>query len=106
MGEATLDGIDAYLELHIEQGPRLEETGKPAAAVIGCYGVERHAITFTGKASHAGTTPMNLRHDAFLAAAASASRRARARSSAAASRRSAPSPPSPASRRSSTSAAR
>jgi hydantoinase/carbamoylase family amidase len=69
MGEAGLDGIDAYLELHIEQGPRLEEAGKPAAAVIGCYGVERHAIVFTGRASHAGSTPMDLRHDAFLAAA-------------------------------------
>jgi hydantoinase/carbamoylase family amidase len=69
MGEAELPDIAAYLELHIEQGPRLEEAGKPAAAVIGCFGVERHAITFTGKASHAGSTPMNLRHDAFLAAA-------------------------------------
>ena len=36
--------------------------------MIGCFGVERHAITFTGKASHAGSTPMNLRRDAFLAA--------------------------------------
>ncbi len=69
MTEAELPDIAAYLELHIEQGPRLEEAGKPAAAVIGCFGVERHAITFTGKASHAGSTPMNLRHDAFLAAA-------------------------------------
>ncbi|MBE2319231.1 Zn-dependent hydrolase [Solirubrobacter sp. CPCC 204708] len=69
MGEAELPEIAAYLELHIEQGPRLEESGKPAAAVIGCFGVERHSITFTGKASHAGSTPMNLRHDAFLAAA-------------------------------------
>src|SRR5215212_3726086 len=68
MGEAELPDIAAYLELHIEQGPRLEEMGKPAAAVIGCFGVERHAITFTGKASHAGSTPMNLRRDAFLAA--------------------------------------
>src|SRR4051794_21299911 len=68
MGEAELPEIAAYLELHIEQGPRLEEMGRPAAAVIGCFGVERHAITFTGKASHAGSTPMNLRHDAFLAA--------------------------------------
>src|SRR4051794_34478052 len=42
--------------------------GKPAAAVVGCFGVERHAIAFTGKASHAGSTPMNLRRDAFLAA--------------------------------------
>ena len=47
MGEAELPDIAAYLELHIEQGPRLEEMGKPAAAVIGCFGVERHAITFT-----------------------------------------------------------
>jgi N-carbamoyl-L-amino-acid hydrolase len=69
MTEAELPDIAAYLELHIEQGPRLEEAGKPAAAVIGCFGVERHAITFTGKASHAGSTPMNLRKDAFLAAA-------------------------------------
>ena len=68
MGEAELPDIAAYLELHIEQGPRLEEMGKPAAAVIGCFGVERHAITFTGKSSHAGSTPMNLRRDAFLAA--------------------------------------
>jgi hydantoinase/carbamoylase family amidase len=69
MGEAELpQNLAAYLELHIEQGPRLEEMGKPAAAVIGCFGVERHAIRFTGKASHAGSTPMNLRRDAFLAA--------------------------------------
>jgi N-carbamoyl-L-amino-acid hydrolase len=68
MGDAELPDIGAYLELHIEQGPRLEQMGKPAAAVIGCFGVERHAITFTGKASHAGSTPMNLRRDAFLAA--------------------------------------
>src|SRR3954470_1206265 len=69
MSEAELPEIAAYLELHIEQGPRLEEAGKPAAAVIGCFGVERHSIKFTGKASHAGSTPMHLRHDAFLAAA-------------------------------------
>src|SRR5690348_13515319 len=68
MTDAELPDISAYLELHIEQGPRLEEMGKPAAAVIGCFGVERHAITFTGKSSHAGSTPMNLRRDAFLAA--------------------------------------
>src|SRR6201991_2909070 len=69
MGQAELPEIAAYLELHIEQGPRLEEAGKPAAAVIGCFGVERHSITFTGRASHAGSTPMDLRHYAFLAAA-------------------------------------
>src|SRR3954470_8869180 len=68
MTEAELPEIAAYLELHIEQGPRLEQMGKSAAAVIGCFGVERHAVAFKGKASHAGSTPMNLRHDAFLAA--------------------------------------
>ena len=107
MGEAELPDIAAYLELHIEQGPRLEEAGKPAAAVIGCFGVERHAITFTGKASHAGSTPMNLRRDAFLAAGRfGLAARGNQRSSAAAWPRSAPSPPAPASRRSSTSTAR
>src|SRR3954463_8336478 len=68
MTEAELPEMAAYLELHIEQGPRLEQMGKSAAAVIGCFGVERHAVAFKGKASHAGSTPMNLRHDAFLAA--------------------------------------
>jgi N-carbamoyl-L-amino-acid hydrolase len=37
--------------------------------VLGTFGVERHAITFHGQAAHAGSTPMNKRHDAFLAAA-------------------------------------
>lgn len=61
--------IRAYLELHIEQGPVLEQQGLPLAAVLGTYGVERHAFHFTGRASHAGSTPMDLRHDAFLSAA-------------------------------------
>ncbi len=71
IGEARggLDGAGAYLELHIEQGPTLEERGEAAGAVLGCYGVERHAVTFRGSASHAGATPMRVRHDAFLAAA-------------------------------------
>lgn len=59
----------AYLELHIEQGPVLEDLGLPLGAVIGTYGVERHAITFTGQAAHAGSTPMDRRRDAFAAAA-------------------------------------
>jgi len=70
-GEAgtRLDDVAAYLELHIEQGPVLERMGIAAGAVIGTFGVERHAVTFTGRANHAGSTPMDLRHDAFLAAA-------------------------------------
>jgi N-carbamoyl-L-amino-acid hydrolase len=59
----------AYLETHIEQGPVLESLGLPLGAVVGCFGIERHALTFKGQAAHAGATPMPLRHDAFVAAA-------------------------------------
>jgi N-carbamoyl-L-amino-acid hydrolase len=65
-------GLGAYLELHIEQGPRMEATGTRVAAVTGCVGVERVRFTFSGQASHAGTTPMDMRRDAGLAAAAAA----------------------------------
>jgi len=61
--------LAAYLELHIEQGPVLEAEGLRAAAVSGCTGVERHGFRFRGQASHAGTTPMERRRDAGLAAA-------------------------------------
>jgi allantoate deiminase len=67
-----LDGAAAYLELHIEQGPVLERLGLPLGAVLGTFGVERHAVRFTGQHAHAGSTPMDVRHDAFLAAARSA----------------------------------
>jgi N-carbamoyl-L-amino-acid hydrolase len=69
---ATLDGAAAYLELHIEQGPVLEAIDKPLGAVLGTFGVERHAVRFTGLHAHAGSTPMDVRRDAFLAAARSA----------------------------------
>ncbi|MGO8764839.1 MAG: hydantoinase/carbamoylase family amidase [Limisphaerales bacterium] len=59
----------AYLELHIEQGPVLLDLDLPLGAVLGTFGVERHAITFRGQAAHSGSTPMNHRNDAFLAAA-------------------------------------
>ena len=61
--------LAAYLELHIEQGPVLEAERLRAAAVSGCTGVERHRFRFRGQASHAGTTPMERRRDAGLAAA-------------------------------------
>ncbi len=66
------DALAAYLELHIEQGPVLEAAGLPLVAVAGCAGVERHRFVFTGQASHAGTTPMDARRDAGLAAAETA----------------------------------
>jgi N-carbamoyl-L-amino-acid hydrolase len=59
----------AYLELHIEQGPVLEERRLPLAVVTGTKGVERHAVTFFGQEAHSGSTPMRSRHDALAAAA-------------------------------------
>ncbi len=64
-----LQNAAAYLELHIEQGPVLLDLGLPLGAVLGTFGVERHCITFHGQAAHSGSTPMNRRRDAFLAAA-------------------------------------
>ncbi len=63
-----LKSAAAYLELHIEQGPVLLDLDLPLGAVLGTFGVERHAITFRGQAAHSGSTPMNWRKDAFLAA--------------------------------------
>ena len=63
-----LKNAAAYLELHIEQGPVLLDLDLPLGAVLGTFGVERHAITFHGQAAHSGSTPMNRRKDAFLAA--------------------------------------
>ncbi len=65
---AELKNAAAYLELHIEQGPVLLDLDLPLGAVLGTFGVERHAITFHGQAAHSGSTPMNRRKDAFLAA--------------------------------------
>ena len=59
----------AYVELHIEQGPRLEEAGVPIGVVEAIVGVRRTRVIFTGQADHAGTTPMERRRDGFLAAA-------------------------------------
>ena len=63
-----LQNAAAYIELHIEQGPVLLDLDLPLGAVLGTFGVERHAITFHGQAAHSGSTPMNRRKDAFLAA--------------------------------------
>jgi len=65
---AELKNAVAYLELHIEQGPVLLDLDLPLGAVLGTFGVERHAITFHGQAAHSGSTPMNRRKDALLAA--------------------------------------
>jgi N-carbamoyl-L-amino-acid hydrolase len=64
--------LGCYLELHIEQGPRMEAAGTRVAAVSGCAGVERARFEFSGQAAHAGTTPIGARRDAGLAAAEAA----------------------------------
>jgi allantoate deiminase len=69
---SRLTGAAAYLELHIEQGPVLEQLDLPLGAVLGTFGVQRHMVRFTGAHAHAGASPMHLRRDAFLAGARSA----------------------------------
>lgn len=70
-GEArrTADDIAAFLELHIEQGRRLETAGLPLGVVTGICGIYREALTICGEANHAGTTRMTDRRDALLAGA-------------------------------------
>ena len=62
--------LAAYLELHIEQGPRLERAGAQIGIVTGIVGARSFTLDFLGSSGHAGTTPMEGRHDAGLAAAA------------------------------------
>ena len=59
----------AFVELHIEQGPRLEAEGVQIGAVTGVQGISWQEVTIAGQSNHAGTTPMSLRHDpAYIAA--------------------------------------
>ena len=60
----------AYFEAHIEQGPRLETTGKKIGVVTAIVGIRSYRIAFHGQADHAGTTPMAMRRDAGAAALA------------------------------------
>jgi N-carbamoyl-L-amino-acid hydrolase len=60
---------DSYLELHIEQGPRLSAAGKDVGVVTGVVSRSWGAITFKGNSDHSGTTPMDQRNDAMIAAA-------------------------------------
>ena len=64
-----LDDVLGYVEFHIEQGPVLESFGRPLGVVEAIVGQNRLEFTFSGQSNHAGTTPMNLRHDALAAAA-------------------------------------
>ena len=66
---ALREDVLGFLEFHIEQGPVLESLGRPLGVVEAIAGQNRVEFTFSGQANHAGTTPMNLRHDALAAAA-------------------------------------
>ena len=61
--------IAGFLELHIEQGPVLEDLGLPVGVVTGIAGAKRFSALVTGQAGHAGTVPMNLRRDAVVGSA-------------------------------------
>lgn len=61
--------VSVFLELHIEQGPVLEEEGVPLGLVTAIAGKRYYQATFVGKSGHAGTTPLELRQDAFIALA-------------------------------------
>lgn len=65
----SADELTAFVELHIEQGPVLEAMGKQIGVVEGIVAQRRFTITVTGRANHAGSTPMSMRQDALVAAA-------------------------------------
>ena len=67
---AKRDDVRAFIELHIEQGPVLEASRIDVGIVTSIVGIRRIEIVFEGVAGHAGTTPMNRRHDALVAGAA------------------------------------
>jgi N-carbamoyl-L-amino-acid hydrolase len=70
-GDSAIPGPapHAYVELHIEQGPVLEEAGFTIGAVTGVQGILWQELVLTGQSNHAGTTPLRLRHDAGLVGA-------------------------------------
>jgi allantoate deiminase len=69
IGTARREDLLGYIEAHIEQGPVLEALGLPLGVVSAIAGQTRVRTGFVGKAGHAGTVPMNLRHDALCCAA-------------------------------------
>jgi N-carbamoyl-L-amino-acid hydrolase len=62
--------LAGYLELHIEQGPRLVQSAVAIGVVTGIVGIRSFRLAYHGRANHAGTTPMDARHDASLGASA------------------------------------
>ena len=68
-GTVTRDQLTGYFEIHIEQGPVLEDRNLLVGVVTAIAGQSRFRFNWTGKAAHAGTTPISLRKDALLGAA-------------------------------------
>jgi N-carbamoyl-L-amino-acid hydrolase len=68
MAKRSRDDVAAFVELHVEQGSVLEQAGVPIGVVDGIVGQYRFAVEVTGRMNHAGTTPMNMRKDALVAA--------------------------------------
>lgn len=67
--EARRDDIAAFIELHIEQGPLLEEAGRPLGIVTAITGLRHYLVELGGRADHAGARPMDTRRDPMLGAA-------------------------------------
>ena len=63
IADARRDDLAAFVELHIEQGPVLQDAGLPVAVVTAITGIRHTQITLTGEANHAGAFPMDLRRD-------------------------------------------
>lgn len=63
------ESLHAFLELHIEQGPVLDRSAIPIGVVEGIAGILKWDVSLIGAANHAGTTPMNMRRDAFMGVA-------------------------------------
>ncbi|MEL7092892.1 MAG: Zn-dependent hydrolase [Pseudomonadota bacterium] len=69
-GEVDAGAFTGFVELHIEQGPKLDAEGLQIGVVTDIVGIRDMVVTFAGQQNHAGTTPMNLRRDAFQALSA------------------------------------
>ena len=67
--DAIRDDLDCFIELHIEQGPLLEQANLPVGIVTGITGPRAYAVTVTGRSDHAGARPMDTRRDPMAGAA-------------------------------------
>lgn len=66
VASSHVQDLSGYVELHIEQGPRLEAANQDLGVVVGIVGLTQLAVEVHGEANHAGTTPFELRHDSGL----------------------------------------